>query len=346
MTAQSLAPTSTRRVLLVEDEPEQAQLLKRWIEHDLGFDVEVVNDGLSAIELVSCSRYDAVVTDLRLPGSDGLEVLARSKELYPHRPALLITASTQRDVVLEALRRKADDFLAKPLQRDDAVGRIGELTRESRQKLKSGLFGRPARKTVLAISAHPDDAEIGCGGTLLKHRRTGDRVVLLILTDGGLGGCVEARQLEAEAAAQQLGAEVVFAGLKDGQMGEGYQTISPIEKVIARVRPDIVYSHSQHDTHQDHRSAARATRVAARKVRSLYCYQSPSSTVEFRPTKFINISEELDGKLELIGAFGTQTDVRSYLNADVIRANATYWGRHAGFVPVEPLEVVRENSGI
>ena len=127
-------------------------------------------------------------------------------------------------------------------------------------------------------------------------------------------------------------------------MSNDTAAIVALEDVIKKVEPDVVYTHSSHDTHQDHRATFQATRVAARRVPSLFCYQSPSTTVEFHPTKFISIVDVLDDKLSLLGLFSSQQQVRSYLSEDAVRSTSTYWGRFAGFVPAEPLEVIREHA--
>ena len=71
--------------------------------------------------------------------------------------------------------------------------------------------------------------------------------------------------------------------------------------------------------------------------------QSPSATVDFRPTHFVDIGAQLDAKLALLAAYGSQ-GIRRYLAPEVIRANAIYWSRFSTADFVEPLEVVRGGS--
>ena len=108
------------------------------------------------------------------------------------------------------------------------------------------------------------------------------------------------------------------------------------------MRPTIVYTHTESDLHQDHRNVHRATLVAARLVPSVYCYESPSATVEFEPVRFVDIGEQLEAKLEAIGAYASQTEQRYYLDEELIRATARYWGRYGHSRFCEPLEVVRD----
>ena len=84
--------------------------------------------------------------------------------------------------------------------------------------------------------------------------------------------------------------------------------------------------------------------VAARGVGSVFCYQSPSATVDFRPGRFITIDEHIAAKLAAIGAFGSQAAVRRYLEPDLIEATARYWSRYGGGRHAEAFEVVRDQA--
>jgi LmbE family N-acetylglucosaminyl deacetylase len=199
-----------------------------------------------------------------------------------------------------------------------------------------------ARKRVLAIGAHPDDVELGCGGTLAKHRARGDEVRILTLSRGAVGGNADVRAREAQLAADMLGATLDFGDLPDAAIPDNIGTIQMIEAVIRAFAPTHVYTHSLQDTHQDHRTVHNATVVAARDVPQLYCYQSPSSTVDFRPQLFVDISAYIDTKLRLIDAHASQVQRRANVQGDLIVATARYWGRYAGYVLAEPLHIVRQ----
>ena len=71
----------------------------------------------------------------------------------------------------------------------------------------------------------------------------------------------------------------------------GVETIDIIQAAIRELQPTHVYTHCAEDTHQDHRAVHAASLVAARGVPNVYCYQAPSSTVEFRPNRFVDITE-------------------------------------------------------
>jgi LmbE family N-acetylglucosaminyl deacetylase len=129
-------------------------------------------------------------------------------------------------------------------------------------------------------------------------------------------------------------------------VSEGSATIATIREVVEEIRPTTVYTHTTRDVHQDHRNAHRATLVAARGVPRVLCYQAPSTTVEFQPTRFITIDEFLERKLEVIQAYTSQVKVRPYLDEELLRATARYWARFAQARYVEPLEVLRDSDAI
>ena len=108
--------------------------------------------------------------------------------------------------------------------------------------------------------------------------------------------------------------------------------------------PTHVYTHSLEDTHQDHRAVHAASLVAARRVPNVYCYQTPSSTVEFKPNRFVDITALHRQKIDLIGAYKSQVDRMESIQPDVILSTARYWGRFAGYVLAEPLRIVRQRD--
>jgi len=129
--------------------------------------------------------------------------------------------------------------------------------------------------------------------------------------------------------------------LPDAFLPDG-DSVRVVEDVVAKYSPSVVYVHSPHDSHQDHRASFHATMSACRGVATVSAYQAPSSTVEFCPNQFIDIGEYLDTKIEAINLYRSQTSTRLYLAEDMIRATAKYWGRHAAHRLVEPLEVIRQ----
>ena len=129
-------------------------------------------------------------------------------------------------------------------------------------------------------------------------------------------------------------------------MSEGGNTISTIRRVVEEIRPSTIYTHTIRDVHQDHRNAHSATMVAVRGISKVFCYQAPSTTVEFHPTRYVSIDEYLDRKIEVIQAYTSQVKVRSYLDDELLRATARYWARFTQASYVEPLEVIRDSETV
>jgi LmbE family N-acetylglucosaminyl deacetylase len=198
------------------------------------------------------------------------------------------------------------------------------------------------RERVLAIGAHPDDVEIGCSGTLLSHRRRGDRISLLTMSRRAVGADDSARVQEAVAAAESIGAQLILGDLEDTRIDDGVDTIRLLEAVVTALRPTIVYVHSKHDNDQDHRAVHTASLAATRGVTSVFAYQSPSASNAFVPTKFVAIDQFVSDKVKILSLFGS-SEHRTSLEPELVVAGARYWARHlaprAHFA--EPFEVIR-----
>lgn len=112
---------------------------------------------------------------------------------------------------------------------------------------------------VMAIGAHPDDIEFGCGGSLLKHKEKGDELLFVIATRGEMGSlCTESETLaeirseEARLAALGFGAELVFLNLKDGLCSFAEEDKVKLIKIIRNFRPEVCYIHGKQDLFPDH----------------------------------------------------------------------------------------------
>lgn len=108
---------------------------------------------------------------------------------------------------------------------------------------------------ILCITAHPDDAEIGMGGTLLRHIHMGRSVGLVDLSSGELGtrGSGEIRRQEAEASARVIGAKFRYQlGLPDGFFEINEQSLLQVITAIRRHRPRVVFTNAVRDRHPDH----------------------------------------------------------------------------------------------
>ncbi len=327
------------RILVVDDEPALGEYLLHVLRA-AGHDVvhELVSE--TALARVQAQSWDLLITDIELPGMSGLELLDRVGEVAPGLPVALLTGHPTVDYAVTALRGAAAEFLVKPVSRAHLLAKAAEL-------IAAGRAARAVhREAILAIGAHPDDVEIGAGGTLAAHAAVGDAVAILTLSRGAVGGDHEQRARESRESAGIIGARLFLRDLEDTRISEGNPTIGLIEAVIAQVEPTIVYTHSVHDLHQDHRSTHRAAMVACRRVSRVFCFQSPSATVDYRPTHFVTIDDYVERKLKVIDAFGSQSAIRDYLEPELLTATARYWGRYADGAFAEPFETARDRGGV
>jgi LmbE family N-acetylglucosaminyl deacetylase len=159
---------------------------------------------------------------------------------------------------------------------------------------------------ILAIGAHPDDIEYGCGGMLLKYVKSGHDLFLLVMTEGEVGGDGVVRKTEQEVAAEILHAQKVFwGGFRDTEIPVDKKTISVIEHAIDTANPDEVYVNYYDDTHQDHRTLAHCVISATRYVKRVLFYED-YTTCNFEPNIFIDINDVLEDKVKLMKAHHSQ----------------------------------------
>jgi two-component system, sensor histidine kinase and response regulator len=117
------------RILAVDDTPDNLILVQTILESE-GFEMDLVADGLSALQQITQSPPDLILLDVMMPGIDGYEVTRRirSNTALPYIPILLITAFTESSVV-EGLDAGADDFIRKPFDTDELLARVRSLLR-------------------------------------------------------------------------------------------------------------------------------------------------------------------------------------------------------------------------
>lgn len=264
---------------------------------------------------------------------DGIHLVADLRSSNPSATYLLLgsPAELSAPLLVRALRAGISDVVDPA----DAIGLNAAFEACLERRRSSG-------ERVLAIGAHPDDVEIGCVGALLDHRRCGDQVTVLTLSQGSVGGEQQARVQESVAAAGRIGADLLLADLPDTNIDPGVESIRLIEAVVREVDPTIVYLHSKSDHHQDHRAVHTAAISATRRVPQVFAYQSPSATNDFAPTRFVPIDAVIISKVEVLGLFASQNE-RSYLEPEMVIASARYWARtlapRARYA--EPFEVIR-----
>jgi DNA-binding response OmpR family regulator len=113
----------TCRVLIVDDELDFATALAQRLERR-GFATAVVDNGAAALDATATERPDTVLLDVRLPGLDGVAVLAALRQRYPDLPVILLTGHASTGSGIEGMRLGAFDYVTKPIEIDDLCERI------------------------------------------------------------------------------------------------------------------------------------------------------------------------------------------------------------------------------
>ncbi|MGZ8762366.1 MAG: PIG-L deacetylase family protein [Acidimicrobiia bacterium] len=188
---------------------------------------------------------------------------------------------------------------------------------------------RPGR--ALAIGAHPDDIEFGCGGTLAKWARSGTVVHLLVLTDGSKGSwdagadladLVATRQSEQRDAARALGAvDVHFLGPVDGELVANEVQRAEVCRIIRRVRPDAVLGHDpwkRYRLHPDHREAGLLTVESIVAARDPHFFPDQVEAPH-RPEWLLLFEPDEIDHLESLGPLDLQAKL------DALRCHRSQW---------------------
>jgi N-acetylglucosamine malate deacetylase 1 len=221
----------------------------------------------------------------------------------------------------------------------------------------------PAR--VLVVAAHPDDETLGAGGTIARFAESGSEIWVSLMCDGVTNrhSEVELQRECAEKACDVLGVKkVVFCELPDQRLDAGtlVDVITPIERCIDELRPEVVMTQFNGDVNQDHRMVFDATMVATRptpgtSVRTVMCYETASSTEwappfpgsTFSPNVFVDITATLDKKIEAMSMYANthQSEVKPFPHPrsyEAIEFYAKRQGVSTGVGAAESFMLVRD----
>ena len=128
------------RILVVDDELSMRELLEIFfIQH--GHEVVVASDGTKGVHALTQQEFDLVITDLRMPGTHGMIVLQRCRELYPETPVIVMTAYASTETAIQAMKVGAYDYFSKPFQLD-AVKAVIDKALERRELVKENRLLR------------------------------------------------------------------------------------------------------------------------------------------------------------------------------------------------------------
>lgn len=219
-------------------------------------------------------------------------------------------------------------------------------------------------KVVLVIAPHPDDETLGCGGTILAHKRKGDRVHWLIVTNmsesaGYSQARIDLRRAEIKQVADRYGFEAVHdlglppAHLDDLAMSD---IVGEFGKVFSSVSPQVVYLPYRGDIHTDHRIVFDAATACIKwfrypSVSRVLAYETLSETdfsvdpdiSGFRPNVFSNIGVDLEEKINIASIYKSEMAEFPFPRSEVaLRALAQLRGAASGFHAAEAFILLRE----
>lgn len=207
---------------------------------------------------------------------------------------------------------------------------------------------------AVCVGAHPDDVEIGMGGTVAGMVRRGLRVAIVDLTDGEPTPCgtPEARAREAACAAEALGCGRVTLGLANRYLFDSVEARTALAEVLRDLRPRMLFVPYCADAHPDHTAAnaiAEAARFYAKFTKTemrgephyaprAYRYMAVHLRIAAQPSFLVDVTEDLPAKLAALRCYRSQFEANE-ANADVlpmVEATAAHWGLLARVGAAEP----------
>lgn len=208
-------------------------------------------------------------------------------------------------------------------------------------------------KNILAVGAHADDIEIGCGGTVALHVKNNDNVYMLIMTEpyyedytGRVLRSKEEGKIEADNAAKVLGVKkLIDLGFKEKSVPYSVESVEAINKIVDKYEIEFVYTHWLHDTHQDHMRTAQSVISACRLVPSILMYE-PSypagrSYLGFRNQYYLDVSSTFKQKMDALKEHKSQMKKFGENYLEMITSRARHRGYEIQCEYAECFEVLR-----
>jgi DNA-binding NtrC family response regulator len=128
-----------QKILVVDDELDMLMLLRMIIEDNTDYEVETTNNPSEGLKLLSDNDYDLVISDLKMPGMDGIELFGEMREIKSDIPVIIITAYGSLGTADEAIKKGVSDFITKPFRKDSilfTINRVLELARVQRENIE------------------------------------------------------------------------------------------------------------------------------------------------------------------------------------------------------------------
>src|ERR671931_2612302 len=204
------------------------------------------------------------------------------------------------------------------------------------------------KQSVLVFGAHPDDIEIGMGGTVTKLNGMGYDVNLVVATLPNFvkTDTKEQRRMEAIMSAKVMGSnQPEFLDLSADEIIFGRKFVTLIDGIIHKHKPEAVFTQWIGDSHQDHQALTRAVISASRDLNNLFMYETtiPGGVTEnaFRPQLFVDITHLLDIKANALECFDSQKIRGGHLWVNAVLGRCSYRGYQMNAKSAEAFEVVK-----
>jgi LmbE family N-acetylglucosaminyl deacetylase len=205
---------------------------------------------------------------------------------------------------------------------------------------------------ILIVAAHPDDETLGVGGTILRHKKNGDKIYWLIITNisesqGFSSERVLSRQKEIEIVSnlynfnEVIKFDIPTMSLTDSNL---LDLISKISKLFERIEPEIIYTMNRSDAHSDHRITFHSIMACTKSFRYPYIKKVSPTLPEnvFQPNFFIDISQFFEKKIEIMSVFQSELAEHPFPRSiKNIEALATYRGAYAGVKYAEAFQLIK-----
>jgi len=188
-------------------------------------------------------------------------------------------------------------------------------------------------ESILCIGAHPDDIELACGGTLLKFKHEySSSIHLIVCTKGELKNDSNLREQEQVKAAEMLQVDSCkVLDFKDGSIcADSSNLIKIIEDEVNRYQPNVIFTHSDIDHHQDHVAVSLASVAALRYSHSTIMFYPSVNHNQKKVNTVIDISNYFEKKIELLNCFETQKN-NWYFDQNFLHSMNSVPGKKYGF---------------
>jgi two-component system response regulator AtoC len=200
----------SQRVLIVDDDPGLRESLELVLAAE-GYEVAAAPDGATALEMVEAVLPDVVLCDLRMPGMDGMELLPLLSRRLPGATVVLMSAYGTQDLAIEAMRRGAYDYLAKPFQPSEVLLTLKKARERERLRRANALLRREVDRAVgerPIVAASPIMIEV----LELMERAAEFKTTVLLTGESGTGKEVLARAIHAQSGRREEGFVAVNCG--------------------------------------------------------------------------------------------------------------------------------------